>query len=127
MSYRAPVDDIVATLRHVAGLDRLLADGLAPELDGGVAEAVLDEAAKFAADVLGPLNRVGDEHGSTLKDGVVTTPPGWKEAYQAWAGAGWNALPGPEEFGGQGLPTCCNRPAPRCGIRPPSPSRSGRC
>lgn len=105
MSYRAPVEDILATLRHVAGLDRLLADGLAPELEGGVTEAVLDEAAKFAADILSPLNRVGDAHGSTLKDGVVTTPPGWKEGYQAWAGAGWNALPGPEEFGGQGLPT----------------------
>ena len=105
MSYRAPLEDIVATMRHVAGLDRMIADGLAPELEGGVAEAVLEEAGKFAADALAPLNRVGDMHGSTLKDGVVTTPPGWKEAYHAWAGAGWNALPAPEEFGGQGLPT----------------------
>ncbi|AMJ59080.1 acyl-CoA dehydrogenase [Bosea sp. PAMC 26642] len=104
MSYRAPVEDMLATLRHVAGLDRLEAEGLAPELEGGVVEAVLEEAAKFAQDVLSPLNRVGDKHGSTLKDGVVTTPPGWKEAYNAWAGAGWNALPGPEAYGGQGLP-----------------------
>jgi len=104
MSYRAPVDDILATMRHVAGLDALIAEGLAPELEGGVAEAVLDEAARFAADVIAPLNRIGDKHGATLKDGVVTTPPGWKEAYQAWAAAGWNALPGPEEHGGQGLP-----------------------
>ncbi|KPF65858.1 acyl-CoA dehydrogenase [Bosea sp. AAP35] len=104
MSYRAPVEDILATMRHVAGLDRLIADGLAPELDGDMAQAVLDEAAKFAGDVLAPLNRIGDVHGSTLKDGVVTTPPGWKEAYAAWASAGWNALPAPEEYGGQGLP-----------------------
>ena len=104
MSYRAPVEDILATMRHVAGLDRLIADGLAPELDGDMAQAVLDEAAKFAADVLAPLNRVGDKHGSVLKDGVVTTPPGWKDAYTAWAGAGWNALPAPPEHGGQGLP-----------------------
>ena len=104
MSYRAPVADMIATMRHVAGLDRLLADGLAPELEGGVTEAVLEEAAKFAGDVLAPLNRVGDKHGSTLKDGAVTTPPGWKEAYHAWAQAGWNALPGPEAYGGQGLP-----------------------
>ncbi len=104
MSYRAPVEDMLATMRHVAGLDRLIADGLAPELDGDMAQAVLDEAAKFAADVLAPLNRVGDKHGSVLKDGVVTTPPGWKDAYTAWAGAGWNALPAPPEHGGQGLP-----------------------
>ncbi|HEV7259871.1 MAG TPA: acyl-CoA dehydrogenase [Bosea sp. (in: a-proteobacteria)] len=104
MSYRAPVEDILATLRHVAGLDRLIADGLAPELDGDMTQAVLDEAAKFASDVIAPLNRIGDLHGSTLKDGSVTTPPGWKEAYTAWAQAGWNALPAPEEHGGQGLP-----------------------
>ena len=76
MSYRAPVSDMLSTMRHVAGLDRLIADGLAPELEGGVAEAVLDEAAKFAADVIAPLNRVGDLNGSKLKDGAVTTPPG---------------------------------------------------
>lgn len=105
MSYRAPVSDMLSTMRHVAGLDRLIADGLAPELEGGVAEAVLEEAARFAADVIAPLNRVGDAHGSKLKDGAVTTPPGWKEAYKAWAEAGWNALPAPETYGGQGLPT----------------------
>ncbi|MGO4665883.1 acyl-CoA dehydrogenase [Bosea sp. 2RAB26] len=104
MSYRAPVEDIVATLRHVAGLDRLVADGLAPELDGGMTEAILGEAAKFAGDVIAPLNMVGDKVGSTLRDGAVTTPPGWKEAYKAWAEAGWNALPAPEAYGGQGLP-----------------------
>mgnify|MGYP001071042733 FL=1 len=105
MSYRAPVSDMLSTMRHVAGLDRLIADALAPELEGGVAEAVLDEAAKFAADVIAPLNRVGDLNGSKLKDGAVTTPPGWKEAYKAWSEAGWNALPAPEAYGGQGLPT----------------------
>jgi alkylation response protein AidB-like acyl-CoA dehydrogenase len=104
MSYRAPVADMVATLRHAAGLDRLISDGLAPELDEGMTEAILDEAAKFAADVIAPLNTVGDKIGSKLKDGVVTTPPGWKEAYKAWAEAGWNALPAPEAYGGQGLP-----------------------
>ena len=104
MSYRAPVSDMLSTMRHVAGLDRLITEGLAPELEGGVAEAVLDEAARFANDVIAPLNRVGDLNGSKLKDGAVTTPPGWKEAYKAWAEAGWNALPAPEAYGGQGLP-----------------------
>ncbi len=105
MNYHAPVSDMLATMRHVAGLDALVAEGLAPELEGGVAEAVLDEAAKFATDVIAPLNRIGDAHGSRLQGGAVTTPPGWKEAYKAWAEAGWNALPAPEAYGGQGLPT----------------------
>ena len=104
MSYRAPVADMIATLRHVAGLDGLQAAGLAPELDEGMLEAILDEAGRFAAERIAPLNRVGDQHGSTLKDGVVATPPGWKEAYRDWAEAGWNALPAPVDHGGQGLP-----------------------
>jgi butyryl-CoA dehydrogenase len=104
MTYRAPVEDIVFTLRHVAGLDRMIADGLAPELEGGMAEAVLSEAGKFANDRIAPLNRIGDQTGSKLKDGVVTTPPGWKQAYRDWAEAGWNGLPAPVDFGGQGLP-----------------------
>ncbi|MGL5362264.1 MAG: acyl-CoA dehydrogenase family protein [Bosea sp. (in: a-proteobacteria)] len=104
MTYRAPVDDMLFTMRHVAGLDRLIADGLAPELADDLTEAVLEEAGKFANDVIAPLNRVGDAHGTKLKDGKVTTPPGWKEAYKSWTEAGWNALPAPEAFGGQGLP-----------------------
>lgn len=105
MSYRAPISDMLDTMRHVAGLDAMVAKGLAPELDGGLTESVLEEAGRFAADVIAPLNRIGDQVGSVLKDGTVTTPPGWKEAYKAWAEGGWNALPGPEAFGGQGLPT----------------------
>ncbi len=104
MTYRAPVEDIVFTLRHVAGLDRMIADGLAPDLEGGMAEAVLEEACKFANDRIAPLNRIGDQTGSKLKDGAVTTPPGWKETYRDWAEAGWNGLPAPVDFGGQGLP-----------------------
>ena len=88
MSYRAPVEDMLATLRHVAGLDELIAAGLAPELDEGMAEAILDEAAKFATDRIAPLNRIGDQQGSRLADGVVTTPEGWAETYRAWAEAG---------------------------------------
>jgi alkylation response protein AidB-like acyl-CoA dehydrogenase len=92
------------TLRHVAGLDRLIADGLAPGLEEDMSEAILEEAAKFAGERLAPLNRIGDQEGATFKDGMVTTPPGFREAYRDWAAAGWNALPGPAEFGGQGLP-----------------------
>ena len=104
MSYRAPIDDILHTLRHVAGLETMIADGLAPDLEGGMAEAVLEEAGKFANDRIAPLNRIGDQTGSKLHQGAVTTPPGWKETYRDWAEAGWNGLPAPADFGGQGLP-----------------------
>src|ERR671921_3041927 len=108
MTYRAPVPDIVFTMRHVAGLDRAIADGVYGDLSADLAETILEEAGRFANDVLAPLNRVGDVHGSRLENGLVTTPPGWKEAYNAWAEAGWNALPGSVDYGGQGLPTLLN-------------------
>jgi butyryl-CoA dehydrogenase len=108
MSYRAPVPDIVFTIRHVAGLDRAVADGVYGDLSTDLAATILEEAGRFANDVIAPLNREGDRHGVTLKDGTVTTAPGWKEAYKGWTEAGWNALPGPVEYGGQGLPTLLN-------------------
>ncbi len=62
----------------------------------------------MAGEIIAPLNRVGDQHGTTFKDGVVTTAPGWKEAYHAWYQAGWNGLASPTEWGGQGLPQVVN-------------------
>src|SRR5919112_299538 len=108
MTYRAPVPDIVFTMRHVAGLDRAVADGVYGDLSADFAETILEEAGRFANDVIAPLNREGDKHGVVLKDGAVTTAPGWKAAYKGWTEAGWNALPGPVEYGGQGLPTLLN-------------------
>jgi butyryl-CoA dehydrogenase len=108
MVYRAPVPDIVFTMRHAAGFDRALADGLYEDLTADLATTILEEAGRFANDVIAPLNREGDTAGVTLKDGAVTTAPGWKEAYGAWTEAGWNALPGPVNFGGQGLPVLLN-------------------
>jgi alkylation response protein AidB-like acyl-CoA dehydrogenase len=68
-------------------------------------ETVINEAGKFCAEVLAPINQAGDEHGCTRhEDGSVTTPPGFKEAYQAYVESGWGTLAQPEEFGGQGLP-----------------------
>lgn len=103
MHYQAPVDEIRLALR-VAGFDRLAEDGLLPEMDEGLADAILEEAGKFATDRIAPLNRIGDQQGAVLKDGRVTMPAGWKETYQDWAGAGWNGLMADPEFGGQGLP-----------------------
>ncbi|SFP41245.1 acyl-CoA dehydrogenase C-terminal domain-containing protein [Qipengyuania nanhaisediminis] len=70
-----------------------------------VTEAVINEGGKFCAEVLAPLNRVGDEHGCVRnEDGSVTTPPGFKEAFDQFREAGWGTIAAPEEFGGQGMP-----------------------
>jgi alkylation response protein AidB-like acyl-CoA dehydrogenase len=108
MTYRAPVADIAFALDHAAGFGPALAEGLYGDLTPDVVQAVLEEAGKFAGDVLAPLNAVGDLHGTTFKNGAVTTPPGWKEAYQAWAQAGWNGLAAPAQWGGQELPHAVN-------------------
>src|SRR5688572_14166759 len=108
MTYRAPVADIAFTLKHSAGLDRAIADGIYGDLDLATVDAVLEEAGKFATDVIAPLNSVGDKHGTPFKDGKVTTPPGWKDAYTSWAAAGWNGLASPDDYGGQGLPQAVN-------------------
>ena len=104
MSYAAPVRDMVAILRGPAGLDRAVAKDQTNGFGVDDFASVLDEAARFAGEVIAPLNRIGDENGARFEDGRVATAPGFKEAYKAWAEGGWNALAGPEEFGGQGLP-----------------------
>ena len=108
MTYAAPVKDIAFIMRHVAGLARGQADGLYADLDDSTAEAILEEAAKFAEQRLAPLNWPGDRAGAKLEDGGVKTAPGWKEAYTDWAASGWLALPAQEAFGGQGLPILLN-------------------
>lgn len=108
MSYRAPVSDIIFTLRHAAGFDRALADGIYGDLTATDVAAVLEEAGRVANDVIAPLNRAGDTNGTPIKDGVVTTAPGWKEAYAAWIAGGWNGLAGPADWGGQDLPQAVN-------------------
>jgi alkylation response protein AidB-like acyl-CoA dehydrogenase len=108
MTYRAPVADIAFALKHAAGLKAAIAEGLYGDLDEETVDSVLEEAGRFAGDVIAPLNRIGDKFGSPFKDGEVTTPPGWKEAYTAWAAAGWNGLAAPAEWGGQELPHAVN-------------------
>ena len=108
MAYRAPVDDILFALKHGAGFDRARDDGLYRDIADQDLDAILGEAGRFATEVLAPLNAPGDRHGTPFRDGVVTMPPGWKEAYRDWAAAGWNGVVGPPEWGGQGLPRAVN-------------------
>ena len=108
MTYRAPVADIAFALKHAAGLKEAIAEGLYGDLDEATVDSVLEEAGRFASDVIAPLNAVGDKFGTPFKDGEVTTPPGWKDAYTAWAAAGWNGLASPADFGGQDLPHAVN-------------------
>ena len=108
MTYRAPVTDIAFALKHSAGFGSALAEGLYGDLDEDVVDAVLAEAGRFASDIIAPLNTVGDRQGARFKDGNVTTPDGWRQAYRDWAAAGWNGLSAPTEWGGQGLPHAIN-------------------
>lgn len=102
--YRAPVAEISHTLKHVAGLDKALENGQFGDLSEDLVDAVLEEAGKFATDQIAPLNKNADMIGAKLENAVVTTVPGFKETYKAWCEGGWNAIAGPEEYGGQGLP-----------------------
>ena len=103
--YKAPVEDIAFTLKHVAGLKPALDAGTFGDLGEDLVDAILAEAGRFASEEVAPLYKIGDEQGALLKDAAVTMPPGWKALYRHWIDGGWNALSGPEGFGGQGLPT----------------------
>jgi acyl-CoA dehydrogenase len=108
MTYRAPISDMLLALNHGAGLEAAVKAGHYGDFDADIASAVLEEAGRFASDVLAPLNRTGDEHGIKLEGSDVITAPGWPDAYKRWTAAGWNAVSGSEEFGGQGLPFAIN-------------------
>jgi 3-(methylsulfanyl)propanoyl-CoA dehydrogenase len=103
-SYQAPLRDMQFVLRELAGLEEIAKlPGCEDVLD--VADPILEEAATFASEVLDPINQTGDKEGCTWKDGNVTTPKGYKEAYAQFAKAGWIGLPVPPQYGGQGLPS----------------------
>ena len=104
MTFRAPVDDLLFVMTHGAGLGQGLENGVYHDLEDGMAATLLAEAGKFAESVIAPINRAGDTQGATLANGVVTTAPGWVEAYGHWREGGWNGVCAPIEHGGMGLP-----------------------
>src|SRR5688500_8786260 len=109
-SYTAPLRDMRFVLFELLRVqDEFKQMPRHADLDRDTIDAVLEEAARFAAQVVHPLNRVGDVEGCTYHgDGVVTTPAGFKEAYAQWVDAGWPALSCDPDVGGQGLPTVVN-------------------
>ena len=106
MPYVAPVKDMLFVMNELAGLADVVTYPSYVEAgaDVDLAPAILEESAKFNQDVIAPLNWPGDQNPSSWKDGVVTTTPGFKEAFGQFAAAGWQGVVHPAEFGGQGLP-----------------------
>ena len=106
MPYVAPVKDMLFVMNELAGLADVVAYPSYAQAgaDVDLAPAILEESAKFNQDVVAPLNWPSDQNPSSWKDGVVTTTPGFKEAFEQFAAAGWQGVVHPAEFGGQGLP-----------------------
>ncbi len=104
LEYAAPLRDMQFVINELIGIARLSELRGGDEVSEDLSNAVLEEAAKLAADVLSPLNRIGDTEGCRLDGDVVHTPPGWREAYKTFCESGWSSLAMNPEYGGQGLP-----------------------
>ena len=104
MSYRAPLQDMLFNIRHLADIEQISAIPGFEDAGFDTAQAVLEEAAKFNEGVLSPLNWDGDRNPSSWHQGTVTATPGFKQAFAQFAEAGWQGLQHPVAFGGQGLP-----------------------
>ncbi len=107
-SYSAPLRDQRFVLNDVLNVQQYGNLPSFADAPADIVDAVLEEGGKFCENVLYPLNKVGDREGCTLKDGVVTTPTGFDDAYTQMTEAGWTALSAPTEYGGQGLPHYLN-------------------
>lgn len=104
-SYKAPVEDFMFLFHELLEIDKRTDLPGYEDLTPDMTQAILEGGAKFCEEVLQPLNQVGDEHGCVLENGVVRTPPGFKEAFEKYCEDGWNRLGAPVEAGGAGLPS----------------------
>ncbi|EJC82830.1 acyl-CoA dehydrogenase [Rhizobium leguminosarum bv. trifolii WSM2297] len=106
--YKAPVEEIAFTLKHVAGMGEAVSQGLLGDLSDDLIDAILSEAGRFATEEVAPLAEIGDRQGARLQGGEVRLPDGWRDLYRNWIAGGWNGLTAPEAFGGQALPHMLN-------------------
>jgi alkylation response protein AidB-like acyl-CoA dehydrogenase len=106
--YNAPIKDMMFLVDEWIGIENLSALPGFGDFDRDILEAVLEEAGKFCSTEILPINRDGDEVGAVFEDGTVTTPPGFKDAYQKLIGNGWTGIDADPDFGGQGLPKLLN-------------------
>ncbi|WP_454754134.1 acyl-CoA dehydrogenase [Cupriavidus necator] len=104
MAYHAPLKEMLFAINELANLRSISRLPGYEEATPDTAQAVLEEAARFSEQVVAPLNRTGDLDPSSWKDGVVTTTPGFKDAFRQFGEGGWQGVLHPQEFGGQGLP-----------------------
>lgn len=104
MSYVAPLKDMRFVMNELAGLAQINALPHCDDATPDTVEAILEENARFCAEVVAPLNHSGDKAPSVWSDGKVSTSKGFKEAFRQFGEAGWQGVPHPVEFGGQGLP-----------------------
>lgn len=102
--YNAPLKDMRFVLNNVIGLENLNTIESFAHAESDVVDAVLEEASKLATNILSPLNKAGDLAGTSVSDGVVTSPEGWADAYHKFVEGGWNGISCPEEFDGGGMP-----------------------
>src|SRR5699024_4604049 len=103
--YQAPIADMRFIINDVLGADQLRALPAYAEYDAATQDAILEEAARFAAQELAPLNVSGDAQGAQWHADGVTTPDGFAAAYARFVEAGWNGTTGAVEYGGMGIPT----------------------
>lgn len=108
MTYQAPLDDMTFVLEDLCGLSDLARLPGLEDATPDMVQAILEEAAKFAGSVLAPLNKTGDHEGLGFDDGRVTTPQGWKDAYETLVEMGWNSPTAAPDHGGMGLPAAVN-------------------
>ena len=106
--FKAPQKEALFLMNDLLGYEKHYADLGYTDATPDMVEAIFSEAAKFAENVLAPINASGDEEGCKWEDGVVTTPTGFKDAYQQYVDGGWTGMTHPEEFGGQALPYSLN-------------------
>ena len=103
--YKVPLNDVNFVMNELLDYpNHVNSLGFGDEASPDLVSAILEEAAKFAENVLAPLNQIGDSEGCTWKDGEVSTPSGFKEAYSQYVEAGWPSMSHSQELGGQGLP-----------------------